>query len=298
MVGTLCLGEALVDLVTEAPVGSLADARTFVPHAGGAVANVCVVAARHGARVALAGGAGDDAWGRWLRNRLVAEGVDVRHFTLGQGRRTPVAFVTVDGAGEPSYEIYAEGLSDGLLTLQGSLDQAVDEADALLLSSNSLVGEAERSLTMRARELALAAGRPVLFDPNLRLGRWESPAPAIAASMACVDGALLVRCNRDEARVLTGKPDPVRAAEALARAGARLAVITLGSEGAVLRGELSADAAGVDAQVLSTMGAGDTFMGVLLARLQATGFYPAAAAAGLADAAREAARATERWGAT
>jgi len=37
--------------------------------------------------------------------------------------------------------------------------------------------------------------------------------------------------------------------------------------------------------------------GVLLAHLQRTGYYPAAAAAGLREAVAEAGRATERWGA-
>ena len=60
---TLLLGEALVDLICERPVAALGDADAFVPHFGGAVANVAVGAARRGADVALAGGAGDDAWG-------------------------------------------------------------------------------------------------------------------------------------------------------------------------------------------------------------------------------------------
>lgn len=67
---TLCLGEALVDLVCERPVRGLAEADAFVPRFGGAVANAAVMAARRGAAVALAGGAGEDAWGRWLRSRL------------------------------------------------------------------------------------------------------------------------------------------------------------------------------------------------------------------------------------
>src|SRR3712207_2891942 len=64
-VRTLCLGEALVDLVCERPVSGLAQADAFVPHFGGATANVCVTAARLGGDVALAGGAGDDGWGHW-----------------------------------------------------------------------------------------------------------------------------------------------------------------------------------------------------------------------------------------
>ena len=49
---------------------------------GGAVANVTVFAACAGARVALASGAGDDSWGRWLRDRLASEGVDVSLFAM------------------------------------------------------------------------------------------------------------------------------------------------------------------------------------------------------------------------
>ena len=58
-------------------------------------------AARAGARVALAGGAGADDWGRWLRNRLEDEGVDVSLFELVEGRQTPLAVVAVAADGEP-----------------------------------------------------------------------------------------------------------------------------------------------------------------------------------------------------
>jgi fructokinase len=150
---------------------------------------------------------------------------------------------------------------------------------------------------MGARDTALALDRPVIFDPNLRLHRWRSRAEAAASANACVPGALLVRANAAEAALMTGEDDPERAAQALVKAGARLVVITLGAGGAILRGELRADAPGVPARVLSTIGAGDAFTGVLLARLALTGFYPAAVAAALRDAVAEGARACERWGA-
>ena len=47
-VSTLCLGDALVDLICERPVADAAEADAFVPRFGGAVANVAVVAARCG----------------------------------------------------------------------------------------------------------------------------------------------------------------------------------------------------------------------------------------------------------
>ncbi len=293
----LCLGEALVDLVCEHPVADLAKADAFVPHFGGATANVAVTAARHGASVALAGGAGDDAWGQWLHRRLGREGVDRRFFSLLPGRRTPVAFVLLDPAGEPHYTIYGEGIGAVLPGLEEGLEEAVAASSGLFFGSNTLVDDAERAVTMHAREHALALEKPVVFDPNLRPHRWRTRAAAGAAANACVPGATLVRCNREEAEVMTGEADPERAALALVKAGARLVVVTLGAAGAFLRGELRADAPGVPARVLSTVGAGDTLTGVLLARLALTGFYPAAVAAGLRAAVAEAAQATERWGA-
>jgi fructokinase len=150
---------------------------------------------------------------------------------------------------------------------------------------------------MEARELALELERPVIFDPNLRLHRWPSRAEAAASANACVPGALLVRANLPEAALMTGEADPERAASAILKAGARLVVITLGADGAILRGELDRDVPGPEVKVVSTVGAGDVLTGVLLARLANTGFYPPAVAASLPEAVEEAGRACERWGA-
>ena len=67
-----------------------------MPAPGGVAANVAIVAARAGAAITVAGGAGDDAWGRWLRAALAAAGVDTPLFALIPGMPTQLAFVTVD----------------------------------------------------------------------------------------------------------------------------------------------------------------------------------------------------------
>lgn len=294
---TLCLGDALVDLICEHPVERLSQARAFVPRFGGAAANIAVVAAHAGARVALAGGAGEDAWGRWLRDRLQAEGVELSRFQLIAGAATPIAMVTVDEDGEPSYQVYGDALEPIVPALGERVDDAVGGCAALFLSSNTLVRSGERDVTMQARELALKLGRPVIFDPNLRLHRWSSHADAAASANACVPGALLVRCNHSEAELMTGEREPERAALALLKAGAQMVVLTLGAGGAILRGELRADEPGAAASVVSTVGAGDVLTGILLARLAATGFYPPAVAAVLPEAVAQAAKACERWAA-
>lgn len=294
----LLLGEALVDLVCERPVEHLAEADAFVPHPGGAVANVATVAARLGAVAALAGGAGSDPWGIWLRGHLDAAGVDLRWFRLHDGLQTPVAFVAVDHAGEPAFGIYGQDIAAVVTALADRVEEMAESSDALFVSSNTLVGEDEREVTLALRDRVLALGRPVVVDPNLRLHRWPSASRAAATARELVEGAMLVRCNAEEARLLTGEPEPDAAAAALLAAGAAHVVITLGARGALLRGGgLRLDVPGVAARTVDTTGAGDTLTGVLLARLAASRFYPPTLALALPEAVARAARATEHFGA-
>jgi len=286
-----------VDLICERHLDEMTEADAFVPHFGGAVANVAMVAARAGAPVTLAGGAGEDAWGRWLYGRMRQEGIDLSLFTLVPGAQTPLALVAVDARGEPTYVIYGEGIATVVHALGDRVAQAVQDCSALFISSNTMVGAEEREITMAARERALELGRPVIFDPNLRLHRWRSPDEAAAKARACVDGSLLIRANEGEAALMTGETDPERAAAALVAAGARMVVITLGPEGAILRGEHRAEAPGVKVGVVSTIGAGDVLTGTLLARLALPGCDPSAVAEALGESVAESARACERWGA-
>lgn len=284
-------------MICERPVDTLDEADMFVPHFGGAVASVALMAARAGARMALAGGVGDDDWGRWLRGQLERSGVDLRHFKLIEDMPTPLALTTVDHAGEPTRRMYADAIATVVNALWGGVEEAVEGCGGLFISSSTLVGEAERQVTMKARERALALDHPVIFDPRLRPQRWSSKADAAATANACVPGALLVRASAADARLMTGEDDLERASLALRKAGARNVVITDGSAGAMLRGKIRLDVEGVPARVVSTIGTGDALMATLVARLQITGFYEPAIAAALKEAMVAAAAACERWGA-
>jgi sugar/nucleoside kinase (ribokinase family) len=293
----VCLGETLVDLVCEREIASLDEADAFRPHAGGALANVAVACRRAGAAAAMASGAGDDPWGRWLLDGLKAEGVDLTWFTLVPAAPTPIAIVTFAPGGEPAFQVYGEGIGAAMASVEGELSAAIDAAGALVYGSNSLVGDRDRALTLSARRLATDRGVPVLFDPNLRPTRWERLDPVLEMCRELCDGAFLVRANREESRLITGRDDPGAAAEELCRLGARLGVVTLGADGALVRGEAVGRAPGVEVEVVSTMGAGDAFMGTLAAGLANRGWDPAAAADALPDAVRASAAVCTGWAA-
>ena len=294
----LFLGETLVDLICERPLETWSQADSFVPHCGGAPTNAAIVAARCGTPVALAGGAGDDHWGRWLETRLLEERIDLRWWRCLAGVQTAVAFDVIDVNGVPDFLIYGEGIEPALEAIEPELEDAVSTCAALELGSNTLVGERERTISERARELALAQGKPLLVDVNLRLHRWEDPAQGVQAVRSlCVD-AFLLKVNDEEARLLSGESDPAGAAEALcSEFGARVVVVTLGAKGALARGMASADVPGVAVQAVDTTGAGDALMGVLVAALASSSFDPGAVARALPIAVATAARSTGSYGA-
>jgi len=294
----LFIGETLVDLTCEHPVADWSQADSFVPHCGGAPTNAAIVAARCGAAVALGGGVGDDQWGRWLEAQLLAERVDLRWWARLPGVQTAVAFVAIDEDAVPDFVIYGQGIEPALLALAPKLDEAIGACAAVELGSNTCVGERERAVSERARELALSSGKPVVVDVNLRLHRWPDAEAALAVMRHVCTDAFLVKVSGEEARLLTGETEPARAAERLcASLGARLTVVTLGADGALLRGAARADVAGRPARVVDTTGAGDAVTGVLVAALAASGFDPEAAAEALPRAVAVAARSTEAYGA-
>ena len=293
----VCLGEAIVDLVCERELAEPGEADHFVPHPGGALANVAVAARRAGAEAAVLGGVGDDAWGSWLRERLWHEGVDVRWLQAIEAVATPVAFVTFDWEREPSFAIYGEGIAQAMRAASPHLPEAIAAAEALVFGSNTLVSEPERELTLRARRAARDSGAQLLFDPNLRPNRWRELGRGVRLSRELIDGTFLVRANQWEAGELTGEADPSAAAEALCGLGAKLAVVTVGRDGAVMRGAASGEAASPRVDVVSPLGAGDAFMGALAAGLARLDWDPERAAEALPGAVEAGARACTGWGA-
>ncbi len=294
----VCLGEGLVDLICEHPVASLTEADAFAPHFGGALANVAVAASRAGAEAGLAGAAGDDEWGRWLWERLEREGVDLRFFELLDDTQTPIAFASFDESREPTFQIYGDAIKIAVASAASRVEPMIEAATALVFSSTTLATPDERRVTLRARALAREAGARVCFDPNIRPNRWGGDSrPAAEASRELIEGSYLVRANRGEAMAIAGVDDPRAAADRIAELGAELAVVTLGAEGAVIRGACEAEGPAPEVEVVSTLGAGDAFMGTLVAGIARLDWDSSRAGEALGPALEAAADACTRWAA-
>lgn len=292
----VCLGESLVDLIGEPPGRT---PERYAVHFGGALANVAVGLARAGAPVALAGGTGTDEFGDLLRERLREEGVDLRHLQRLPELETPFAFVRLDPGGEPHFRIRGDGIEAGLAGHRGREAELVAGADALVIGSNTLAAEPGRSVTLAAVAAARRERVPVLFDPNLRPGRWQEIEVALELCRELAAGCLLIKTNLAEARLLADEPelDAPAAAKALSELGAELAVVTAGPEPAVARGVAAAECPPLLVPDPNPLGAGDAFMAALSAGLHSENWDPAAIERALAAAVAAGAEACRRVGA-
>lgn len=205
---------------------------------GGKGANTAVAAARLGARVALLGAVGPDAYGKLLLDSMRAAGVDVSLVRCDE-RGTGIAYITVTPDGENSI-VVSPGANAELTT-----------ADVTLADARVLVASLEVPVPVVEHAIGLAAANGVRTILNL------SPVTRLA-NLYAVD--TLVVNEHEAAQLLDGPADPSR----LLELGPSSAVLTLGARGAVVVSEAGlreVPAPKVDA--VDTTGAGDAFTGAL-----------------------------------
>jgi fructokinase len=276
----VCVGEALVDFIPEPPVARLAEARSFAPRFGGSQANIAFGAARLGAPSALIGSAGVDPWGRWLRATLAAEGVDVSHFALREDMQTPHAFVAMHPDGEPEFSFFG-GDPRGCLPHPWEPPAGLFAGGGVFIfGSDTLITERDREMTNELKRVALGSGWHVLFDPNLRAGRWEDAGLMIDVALEALAEVSVVKANAEEASALTGEREPGAAAGALAARGPTRVLVTAASDGVFLAG--GRDVVHVPARparVRDATGAGDAVAAVVAAALARWGDVTPAAVA-------------------
>ena len=282
----VCLGEALVDLICPDPVADPSLAGRFEVHFGGALANVAVAARRAGAAVALAGGAGADPWGRFIRDRLAAEGIDLRFQAELESVPTAFAFATFDRDREPHFDIHGAGIDVAIASLSGRERELADHAGAICFGSNTCVAPDSLAVTRAVCDAASEAGVPLLFDPNLRPGRWDDLDLARERCIEMAARARLLRCNLREARWLARDEaaEAAGAAEALLGLGPELVVVTAGAAPLAARGICVAEVVPPAVEVVSPLGSGDVFMGTLAAGLLGSDWAPGAIGTLLEDA--------------
>ncbi len=181
---------------------------------GGVARNIAVLLGRAGAPCRFISVVGDDSAGRELIAELDAAGLDTRAMLIDAAGRTGTYLAIHDETGELVSAISDLGLYDSFVLPAAALD--ADDTALVFADANLAAGELLR--------LAEAHGDRLVVDAISR-----AKAPRLKALVT--SGALFI-CNLPSAELLVGHPvsRPIEAAERLAAAGARRAVITGGSK--------------------------------------------------------------------
>jgi fructokinase len=260
----LCAGEALIDMLPRDGA--------FAPHAGGSVFNTAIALGRLGAPVQFFSGLSSDLFGDILRAELAASKVDSTPAHIAD-RPTTLAFVTLTD-GHASYAFYDENTAGRMLIADNLPDTA---ADAVFFGGISLVVE-PCAAAYTALMAQVAPTAVTMIDPNIRPSFITDEAAYRARLTQMFARADIIKTSDEDLEWITGGTD---ASVLFDGTDVQVILLTRGAEGVtVLTRDAAADVPAQKAQVVDTVGAGDTFSAGFLADLETAGLLTKSALSG------------------
>ncbi len=261
----LCCGDALVDML---PGKTGSGEAAFVPHAGGASLNTAVALGRLGVPTEFFSGISRDLFGQLLENALENGNVGIK-YAIRSDHPTTLAFVGLSN-GQANYTFYNENSADRTLS-ESDLPDLDDDIAALLFGAISLVqepcGTAYEALMKRECQK-----RIVVLDPNIRPSFIGDRASHLARMNRMVAMADIIKVSDEDLAWFDAESDVVAIVDRWLDNGTKLIIVTAGVKGSTAYRKGGSSHAEVEpAEVVDTVGAGDTFSAGFLASLQRDG---------------------------
>jgi 5-dehydro-2-deoxygluconokinase len=273
------MGRAAVDLYGEQVGCGLEDVSTFARYLGGSPANTAVGASRLGLAAAMITRVGDEQNGRFVRETLEREGVDVSQVATDPARLTALVFLAIRGRDDFPHLFYRDNCADMAIEAAHLDARFIGRCGALLVSGTHLSRESTRAACERAALAAKEAGARVILDIDYRPVLWGMAGHAqgsqrYAASDAATSRiqAFVAHCDlvvgtEEEFRIAGGANSVIAALRGVRKATPALLVVKLGARGCVAfdgaipsRLEAGQFHPGFPVEVFNVLGAGDAFM--------------------------------------
>jgi len=225
---------------------------------GGKGANQCVSAGKLGAKVAMVGKVGNDAYGKDYLKNLQDCKVNCEQMKTVEGYSTGVAVISVADNGSNCI-IIVPGAND-LLTVAD-----VETAENLIASSKVLVcqNEVPENVSLAAMKIAFKNKVKIVYNPA-PAAKKLNPELFTLPDFFCP--------NETETEVLTGCPvksvdNAIKACQLLTeKHGCKSVIVTMGENGAVYQQHKGEQPVHIPTQAVTavdTTGAGDSFIGSL-----------------------------------
>lgn len=279
MLDLVCIGRTCVDLYAEQEGARLEDVQSFRKYVGGSATNIAVGTVRLGAGVAMLTRVGDEHMGRFVRNTLADNGVDVSHIRFDPEHLTPYVLLAVREV-EDFPRIFAYGDAADIAIEKEDIDpDFIASSKALLVTGTPLSGSGSKAATTKAIQAAKEAGTRIAFDVDYRPVFWGvasheqggemfvESAEVTRTYQSVLPDCDLVVGTEEEIRIAGGSTDTVEALRNIRELSDATIVLKVGAMGAVVFPEEITDSIedgisvpGFPVEVFNSVGAGDAFM--------------------------------------
>ncbi len=277
------IGRSSVDLYGAQVGGRLEDMRSFNKYIGGSPTNIAAGCARLGLKSALITRVGDEHMGRFIRDELAAEGVDVRSVITDPDRLTALVLLGIRDDTHFPLIFYRENCADMALCEADIDPDLIRDSGCVTVTGTHLSHDNTEAAVLKALRLARETGAKTALDIDYRPNLWglaghgageerfiDSPAVTARLQKALALFDLIVG-TEEEFHIAGGTTDTVQALKNVRALTAATLVCKRGPMGAVAFTGPVADNLGqgisgpaFPIEVFNVLGAGDGFMSGLL----------------------------------
>ncbi|MCA9016112.1 MAG: carbohydrate kinase family protein [Planctomycetaceae bacterium] len=221
---------------------------------GGCASNVAADLARLGRQAAIAGIVGQDVFGRYVEESLIASGVHCDYLMKSDRLPTSGSFV-INVQGEDRRFIHSVA-ANSLFTGETVTEEQIRSCRILYLGGYCLSEELSPENVAHMFRIAKEAGVTTVLDvvtpkPD---DYWKMLKPVLPLSDYFLP-------NNDEGELITGESDPIAQARAFKAAGAKTVIITCGGEGSILMDDQkTVQSAVYPVNLVDGTGSGDAFV--------------------------------------
>jgi 5-dehydro-2-deoxygluconokinase len=275
----ICLGRAAVDLYGQQIGGRLEDMQSFAKYLGGSSANLAAGASRLGVRTSMLTRVGDEHMGRFVREALQREGVDVSRVRTDPTRLTAFVILGIEGAGAYPHIFFREHCADMGVSTADFDESYIASSRAISVTGTHLSTAPTRAAVEQAFRWARANDTRVILDIDYRPVLWKltsageggsrfvASSDVTAAIQSMLPACDLVVGTEEEIRIAGGADDVLAALRAIRVHTQAPIVLKRGPSGcAVIDGAVPARAdelsliPGFPVEVSNVLGAGDAFL--------------------------------------
>jgi len=275
----ITIGRSSVDLYGAQIGGRLEDMSSFNKYIGGSPTNIAAGAARLGLKSAVITRVGDEHMGRFIREQLVREGVDIRGVQTDKERLTALVILGIRDQQQFPLIFYRENCADMALSEDDIDPSFIAEANCVCATGTHLSHPRTEAAVLKALRLARDSGAKTALDIDYRPNLWgvaghgdgESRFVESAKVTQKLQSTLnlfdLIVGTEEEFHIAGGSTDTLEALRAVRAVSNATLVCKRGPMGAVVFPGAIPDSLddgesgeGFPIEVFNVLGAGDGFM--------------------------------------